>query len=276
MSVSRIPLSAINVPTGRRRIDPTWVKTLADLMAGPDDCQPIELVARGDRFDVVFGGHRLAAAQTNRWEAIPAIVRQASDFASEAAITLREIIENLARRELSVLDRSVDIGRWREIYEAAHGAVRRGRPGKLGQVDPISDEALDRFAGSFSDAVRRALGINREALKRSLRIASISEDLRTLVALHPIADNQSELLQLAAEPADRQRQIVELLTRLALPAANVADAIAIMDSKPERRREAAWQKIASGFSRLKEAEQDRFFDLHEASIQRWLATRSAS
>lgn len=276
MTVSRIPLSAIDVRPGRRRIDPAWVKTLAELMATPSDCPPIELVARGDRFDLVSGGHRFAMAQAKGWEAIPAIVKAAGYFANEAEIMLREITENLARRELSALDRAVDIARWREVYEAVHGTVRKGRPAKLVQVAPISDEQADRFAASFSEAARRVLGINRDTIKRAMRIAAIPADLRDLIALHPIADNQSELLQLAAELIERQRQIVELLTRIALPAANVAEAMAIMDCTPERPRAAAWQKLSTHFSRLKEAEQDRFFNLHEAAVRRWLARRSAS
>lgn len=272
-AISNIPVAAIDVRPGRRRIDPSWVKTLAELMKGSADCQPIEVVQRGERYDLVFGGHRLAAAQAKGWAEIPTIVKQPADFADEAEIVLREITENLARRELSALDRAVDVARWREVYEAAHGTVRKGRPAKLVQVAPISDEHAERFASSFSEAARRALGINRDIIKRALRIASIAEDLRTLIALHPIADNQSELLQLAAEPVERQREIVELLTRVALPAASVADAIAILDRTPERPREAAWKALSTKFSRLKEAEQDRFFALHEAAIRRWLAGR---
>lgn len=271
-AISNIPVTAIDVRPGRRRLDPSWVKTLAELMRTPADCQPIEVVQRGERYDLVFGGHRLAAAQAKGWVDIPTIVKQPADFADEAEIVLREITENLARRELSALDRAVDIARWREVYEAAHGLIKRGRRNNP-QVADNSVEALQRFSGSFVDVVRRTLGLSWDTVNRAIRIASIPEDLRALIALHPIADNQSELLQLAAEPAGRQREIVKLLTRIALPAANVADAIAILDRTPERPREAAWKALSTKFSRLKEAEQDRFFALHEAAIRRWLAGR---
>ncbi|MFH1796308.1 MAG: ParB N-terminal domain-containing protein [Pseudomonadota bacterium] len=252
------------------------MKTLAELMATPEDCSPIEVIGRGERFQLVFGGHRLAAAKANAWATIPAIVKEASAYANEAAITLREITENLARRELSVLDRAVDIARWRGIYEAVHGTVRKGRPTKMPQVAAISEDAAFRFASTFSEAAKRALGLSRDTIERAMRIASIPADLRDQIALHAVADNQSELLQLAAEPIERQREIVQLLTKIALPAENVAAAIAIMDRTPERPREAAWQKLSTHFSRLKEAEQDRFFNLHEAAVQRWLANRRAS
>lgn len=270
--ISDIALALIDVPSDRRRLDPKWVDTIAALFESQGQLSPIEVIARGERYQLVFGAHRRAAGIKAGWATIRAVVMDAATFASEAEIKLREITENLARREPSVLDRSVDITKWREIYEAAHRINKGGRRAK--DVDP--EELSANFALSFSEAAQRAFDLSRRTIFLALKIASIAAPLRELISLHPVADNQSELLQLAAEPPERQRQIVELLTRLALPAANVADAIAIMDSKPERPREAAWQKIATGFSRLKEAEQNRFFDLHEASIQRWLATRSVS
>ena len=276
MTVSNIPVSAIDVPAGRRKLDPAWVKTLAELMGTPDRCAPIEVIAQGERFRLVFGGHRLAAFQIKHWDHIPATVRTEAEFASAAEVTLSEIIENFGRRDLSALDRAVDIARWREVYEAVHGAVRKGRPQKLSQVATISDEAIDRFTASFSDAARKVLGLNRDAISRAMRIASVPATLRDQIALHSVADNQSELLLLASEPASRQAQIVELMTRIALPAASVSDAIAIIDRKPERQRDAAWQKLAANFSRLKEAEQARFFELHEGAIQRWMANRRPS
>ena len=269
--VTDIKIAMIDVRPGRRRIDPTWVKTLAELMVSPADCAPIEVVARGERYDLVFGGHRLAAAQTKEWETIPAIVKAAGDFANEAAIILREITENLARRELSVLDRAIDIARWRDIYEATLYVKKAGRPKK---AEP--EEITAKFAVNFSQAAQKTLGISERAIYLALKIATISAALRDQIALHAVADNESELLLLASQPADRQAQIVEMITRIALPAASVSDAIAILDRKPERQREAAWQKVAANFSRLKVSEQDRFFDLHEGAIQRWLANRRAS
>ena len=272
--VTDIKIALIDVRPGRRRIDPSWVKTLADLMATPGDCAPIEVVFRGERYDLVFGGHRLGVAHLKGWDEIPAIVKEPSAFANEAAITLREITENLARRELSVLDRAVDITRWCDLYQATHQISKGGRSKKGGSE--IAEELTAKFAVSFSKAAQSTLGISERAIFLALKIATISADLRDRIALHAVADNQSELLLLASQTADRQAQIVELITRIALPAASVSDAIAIIDRKPTRQRDAAWQKAAAIFSRLKESEQDRFFDLHEGAIQRWLANRRAS
>ncbi|RRH98040.1 hypothetical protein EH240_19785 [Mesorhizobium tamadayense] len=274
IAIVDIEIAAIDVPAGRRRLDPAWVETLTNLFRTQGQKTPIEVIATGERFRLVFGHHRLAAARLLGSDVIAAVVKRPEDFASEAEIALAEITENLARRELSALDRAVDIARWREVYETANGAVRRGRPSKLVQVAPISDEGDERFAASFSEAARKALGISRDAIKRAMRIASIGAGVRDRIALHPVADNQSELLLLATEPADRQADIAALLTAEPAQAASVADALAILDRLPPPAREPAWQKLATAFSKMRESEQDRFFTLHEAAIQRWLKGRN--
>jgi hypothetical protein len=37
-----------------------------------------------------------------------------------------------------------------------------------------------------------------------------------------------------------------------------------------------YQKLSNVFARLKEKEQDAFFDAHAEAVERWLAKRSAS
>lgn len=271
-----IAIDAIDVPAGRRRLDPAWVETLADLFSSQGQLSPIELIAADDRYRLVFGGHRLAAARQIGWKKIGAVVKSHDDFASEAEIKLAEITENLARRELSALDRAVDIAHWREIYEAAKGTVKRGRPSKLSQVVTFSEDDLaERFAASFSEAARKAFGLDRMAISRAMRIASIAEQVRDRIALHPIADNQSELLALAAELPVRQADIAALLMAEPAQASTVAGAIAILDRVPEPAKPTAWEKLSETFSRMKERDQDRFFDLHEAAIQRWLKGRQS-
>lgn len=274
-AISDIDVSLVDVAAGRRKLDPNWVETLADLFASQGQMTAIEVIEAEGRFKLVFGRHRLAAAKQLGWGQIAAVVKTAADFAGEADIVQREITENLARRELSALDRAVDISRWREIYEAANGAIKRGRPSKLSQVATINDDAAETFSLTFSEAARKALGINRDMISRSTRIASIAPEVRDRLALHPIADNQSELLSIASEPADRQASIAALLTSEPAQANSVAEAIAVIDRAPKPQIEPRWQKLATSFSGLKPAEQERFFALHEAAIVLWLKGRSS-
>lgn len=282
--VTDIEIALVDVLAGRRKLDPARVEALSDLFASQGQTVPIEVVAQDGRYRLVFGGHRLAAAKLIGWPAIRAIVKQPTDFASEAEITLREITENLAHRALSALDRAVDIARWREIYEATHVVVKPGRKAKADRSELSAklalnsedgDELSAMFALSFSEAAQQAFGLSRREVFRATKIASIDAEVREDIALLPIADNQSELLLLAAQSADRQAEIAELLNAVPDAPASVTEAIAILDRLPKPQAEPRWQKLAASFSAMKPAEQFRFFELHEAAIRLWLKERGA-
>lgn len=268
--IADIDPSVVDVPPGRRKLDPAWVETLAGEFQARGQKVAIEVIATGDRYRLVFGGHRLAAAQLIG-RLVRAEIKTLGDFASEAEITLAEIVENLARRELSVLDRAVDIARWREVYEATHLIAKPGRKAK-----PLADDELSaKFALNFSEAAQQAFGLSRRAVFLAAKIATIAAEVRDRIALHSIADNQSELLALAAEPADRQAAIAALLTSEPPQATSVAEAIATIDRTPRVRPAAAWEQLSDKFSRLKPVDQERFFELHEAAFLQWQKGRNA-
>lgn len=269
-----IPISQIEVPAGRRRLDPRWVETLKGMIAEQGQMQAIEVRQLGEgKYRLVFGGHRLAAVAQLGNETIRSQVKDAKTFASEAQLRLREIAENLIRRELSVLDRAVDIAAWREIYEAAHGASKPGRKAAQ-RTDADELELSANFALNFTEAAQQALNISRRSVFLALKVASIAPDVRDRIALHAIADNQSDLLQLAAEPSNRQAQIANILLSEPALTSTVTGAIAIMDRVPAKPQVEGWEKLAKSFSGLKPKDQDRFFELHEAAISRWLQNRA--
>jgi ParB family chromosome partitioning protein len=275
-----IRLDLLDILPGRRAQDPNWVETLAADFRARGQRTPIEVIQRADRFQLVSGGHRVGAARFNGQSTIIALVKQPADFASEAEIKLAEIVENFMRRELSALDRAMDVAAWREIFEAVKGTVKRGgdrRSGSKSQLETLiagPDQALDdmsaRFAATFTDAAQKALGLSRPAVFRHLKIASIGESVRQLISLLPIADNQSELIALVGHPQARQLAIAE---QLVAGAANVADAIAILDNLPPPPMVATWERMSERFARLKPAEQELFFSLHADAFLKWHASR---
>lgn len=270
--MASIAISSITIPPGRRKLDPDWVRTLADMFLVEGQQAEIEVCGTEEASTLVFGGHRLAAAELIGWKLIKAEVKTAEEIANEAQRKLREISENLIRRELSVLDKACDLAAWRDIYEATHTVAKAGRPKRA-----TPDEISRKFATNFSEAAQRALKIGRDSVFRALKIASIAEPVRDRIALHTIADNQSELLLLAAEPRDRQERISRLITGEAeISTETVAEAIALIDRLPRPTVAPGWQKLAERFSTLKESEQDRFFELHEGAIRRWLTDRDGS
>lgn len=279
LNFQSIEIAKIDVAGGRRPLDPAWVETLADDFKRRGMRTAIEVLQTDGRYRLVSGAHRLAAQKLNGATEITAVVSQPDDFAGTAEIRMAEIVENFMRRELSVLDRAFDVAAWREIFEAVQGTVGRGgdrRSKSKSQVATlIGDEAVaqasDRFAGNFTAAAQTALGLSRDAIFRSLKIARIGESTRQRIALLPIANNQSELTALAAEPVARQ---VAIADRLSAGAASVQDALAIIDDLPPVIPPARWEALGERFARLKADEQERFFQLYEDAIVRWVATRS--
>lgn len=268
--VRDIALDLIDVPAGRRALDPDWVDTLAQEFKMAAQHTAIDVLQHSDRFTLLTGGHRYAAMRRAGRPTIRAQVWQKGDFAHQAQIKLVEIAENFMRRELSVLDRAFDVASWREVFEAVQGAVKPGRKSKLGTSDDDLDEISRKFATNFTVAAQRALKLSRDGVFRALKIARLGEAHRQRIALLPIADNQSELLALVSEPVARQALIIE---KLIDGAASVADAIAVIDDAPPSLPLAAWEKMSARFSRLAPADQHQFFALHEEAILQWIAER---
>jgi ParB family chromosome partitioning protein len=270
MRIEDIEIALIDIPSDRRVIDMRWAEAISSDMAKNGQITPIEVIATGDRFRLISGAHRIEARKLLGVDDVSASIFEMSEFRTEADLKLREIAENMMRRGLSILDKAWDVWRWREIYESVHGAVKAGRKKNGGKFAPISEDdfeaAANAFAGSFTAAAQSALGLNKDAIKRYLRIASIERRLQERISLHDIADNQSELLALATEPAPRRELIASLLLSEPPKAKTVADAIAIIDQVPTVRVE-AWTRMSEKFSKLPDAAKRKFL------IEHWEALR---
>lgn len=277
-SLQAIEISSIDVSPNHRKADPDWVRALREDIARLGQHTPIQIVDFGGRFQLIKGLRRMLAVEQLGLIHIDAFVQSAHEFSSEAAIRMEQISAQIMRRELSVLDRAVNVAAWRTIYETTTGLIRPGRKAIRGKLAPNSEDVLDEhaelFAGTFSEAAQRALGLNKDAVKRYLRIAKIDTAVIDRIALHSIADNQSELLALTVETADRQAAIADLLLSQPAGASSVAGALYIIDGTLPAPVLAPWETFSQRFTNLKEPDQERFFELHTAAIERWQAKRS--
>jgi ParB family chromosome partitioning protein len=224
---------------------------------------------------LIAGGHRIDAHEIAGRTEIVAEVYSAADFADEAAIRLREIKENLLRFELTALDWAVHLATWKTIHEATYEPPRRGRKPK--SIDPEKlAKSISAFSQSFSKAASEALGVTERSVQMAVQIATgIGLDIRERIAGAPIADNGSELRQLAVQGDERQSKIVGLLLADPPGATSVAEAVAILDRIPVSLKLTGWEKVSDRFSRLPEPAQSRFFEAHADAIDRWLASRKA-
>ncbi|MBP1844790.1 ParB family chromosome partitioning protein [Rhizobium petrolearium] len=206
----RILISDIVVPERLRAVEEDQALAIAQSIVEHGLINPITVRltpnAKGGRFTLVAGAHRLRACILNEDTEIEAMIVEGD----KAEAQLIEITENLFRNELSVIDRAIFVQSYREIWEQKHGKVEPGRPGNCANLSQLfADEAE---AGSFSLHVAERMGLSRRAIERLGNIAkSLHPDVRAAVRGTPVADNQSALLKIAKmEPQKQRRAAVAL------------------------------------------------------------------
>jgi ParB family chromosome partitioning protein len=122
--VQSIPMELIDVAPRLRAVDMDFAHLLAGAMADNGQQTAIELRPMpGGRFDLVTGAHRMAAAAINKWSHIDGTVEAMTDDQKE----LRQIDENLLRRELSPFDRATFLAHRQAVYQRLHPETLQGK-----------------------------------------------------------------------------------------------------------------------------------------------------
>jgi ParB family transcriptional regulator, chromosome partitioning protein len=91
----RVALASIHVPDNVRALDDEHVKALAGSIALQGMLVPVVVRTDGDRFDLVAGFHRVAAARSLGLAEVPIVVRDAVTEDADRAV------ENIARKALN-------------------------------------------------------------------------------------------------------------------------------------------------------------------------------
>lgn len=192
--MTRIPIDCIRVAAHRRPLRD--VKALADSMEEIGLLNPITVRRDGPGYVLVAGLHRLEAAKALDWLEIEAVVVDLTDLEAELA----EIDENLIRHDLTVLERSEQLARRKAVYEELHPEAVKPQGGR----PPKNRETVSRFA---DDAAEKA-GITARSVNQHVQIGtSIPDDVRDTIRDTDVADSTRELLTLARQPEDTQREV---------------------------------------------------------------------
>lgn len=212
-----VPLSLIDIGERLRSVDEDWVAFLADSMAERGQMQPIEVRDAGNgRFTLTAGAHRLSAAHLNGWSEIEAKVVNASDLEAE----IREIDENLFRRDLNALDRASHLARRQEIYLELYPETTQGKAG-------ANIRWMRRTELSFASEVAAKLGVTDRDIRRSMaRYAKIAPDVREKIVGTWISDHGVTLDALVKLGPSDQRKAITLMLRAENPVKSVARALA--------------------------------------------------
>jgi len=204
-NVHSLPVDRIVIPPNRlRKVSDDHALGIADSMTINGQQTPIEVSDPDENgiYTLVVGAHRLRAAQINRWEEIDGVILKGHSITE---CLLREIDENLMRRELSPLDRAVSLAERKRVYEELYPETKAGTAGAEARW-----HANEKFA--FASEAAEKIGVSRRSIEMAIfRFNKIVPDVREKIALTPIANKGTELDALAKLEPEEQRKAVDLV-----------------------------------------------------------------
>ncbi|WP_299378605.1 ParB N-terminal domain-containing protein [uncultured Kiloniella sp.] len=225
MNVELIVLSEIDVKGRARPISEEDVKWLAADISDRKLRSPIE-VARKSKggYRLVSGFHRYSSCKLLGMEAIPAIIVEGT----KEELERDELLENLARKELTALDRSIFISKLKKV----HIKINRTKRGGDRKSAEYKEENQTATLANWFDEVSKISGKGVRTLERS---ASIGEKIcpQAVANLRGsiFEDNQKQLEALSKLPPEEQCQITELMTVEHNPAKSVNQARDLIEGR---------------------------------------------
>ncbi|MBB4955359.1 ParB family chromosome partitioning protein [Agrobacterium vitis] len=221
--VQDIQLSDIDIPEDRARdLDPAWAEALAAMIEAQGLINPITVRNVGGRKQLVTGLHRHAAFMLLKWEAIPARI---STAASDDEARLEEVMENLGRQELKVLDRCHHLYELKQVYERLHPETKAGTAGAMAKHGAANE------IFSFAADTAEKIGLSRRSIEIAVKIwKDLSVASRQRCAGTWLADHQAGLKQLAEQTPAQQVKLLDLLFANPPRATNVPDALTILEN----------------------------------------------
>jgi ParB-like chromosome segregation protein Spo0J len=139
---------------------------------------------------LIAGGHRLAAARGCFWKTIPSFVREMTELEEQLCV----ISENLARAELTKLERAEQIAAWFRLTGKT-----------ITEDDPILPADTPAAEASMR-SVAKEIGVNRESVRRSVKIDDITPDAKKAAREVGLANNQAALLEITSYADEDQVQ----------------------------------------------------------------------
>jgi len=217
--IEQFPVSIIEALPDRRSVKAETVDRLVESIKAIGLRTPITVrimddfvCADGQKADgvpvLVTGAHRLAAAKRLGWSTIECFMFHPKDGErgdDEITAKLWEISENLHRAELSALERSEQIAEWVRLSE------ERRQLTQPVSIESKREDGKGHRMESGARAASRELGIDRERVRRAVKIAGLPEEAKRAAEEVGLSDNQSALERAArsSDPVSTIRSISE-------------------------------------------------------------------
>lgn len=208
------------------------IRDIAESIEQLGQLQPIEL---SPEFEVTAGVLRVKALEQLGHKKVWGVVRNRSDNERELA----RIHENLARKELTVLERSESLARAKELHEVLYPETRQGaapgRPGGGKSPKPPGP-------GAFVEEASKKQGRGKSTISEEVQIGNLSQEVRDLLRHTAVANNKGELKQFIGAEKATQVKLAEAIHKGQADSFEKARQIVVSESGPQAVEKAARQK----------------------------------
>lgn len=271
MNYQTIPVSTIRVPEDRARsLDKQWAEALAAMFQDHGNKVAIEVRKDGDDHVLVAGLHRLEAAKLCEWKELTVKIIEATSDKEAAEYRLHEVMENIGRRELTILDRAHHLFEFDRVMKELHPELKKG--GNK-QTEMSEGDRTAIFAVRLDIAEK--VGLSDRSIRMAIQLwKSLSKATRERVDGTWLADHQAGLLSLAAVGAKQQANILDVLDDPDNGVKSVADAITFLEQG--RLATAVERRIGSlrsALSKVDDTTFDRLMDLNAERVEAWMQRR---
>ena len=201
--VRLVRIKEVLVPTKRMR-QLGKIEQLVESIRELGLLEPI--ILRRETKELISGLHRLESIRALGQDEILARLVDVTDLQVE----MMELDENLARVELTALERAEHIIRRKQLYEALHPEVKHGgAPGKPGGGKA---KAKGARVASFAADTAKKTGLSQRTIQEDVQVAKLSPEARRLVKGTPLENKKRELLALARLPQEEQAAVARTVT----------------------------------------------------------------
>jgi ParB family chromosome partitioning protein len=200
----KIPIESIKVNEGRRPVDFTKVKELAESIKEVGLINPITVRPEGAEYLLIAGMHRLEAYKLLGINNIESNII----FKTDLEIELIEIDENLIRNELHYSERADLLLRRKEIYEELYPETKREATLKQNRNEIISE----RTKPSFVKDTAEKTGQSERTVEMEIQIAkNLDSEEKRIIKDQDI--NKTEAIKLARMDPEERKPVVELFSK---------------------------------------------------------------
>ncbi|MBR6187006.1 MAG: ParB/RepB/Spo0J family partition protein [Clostridia bacterium] len=195
-TVSMIAVTELdrNPDQPRREFDPSSLQTLADSIREAGVLQPLLVVEKGGRYQIVAGERRFRAARIAGLDTVPCIVR---DFSAEEQLEAA-LIENIQREDLNPIEEAAAVKQFMDTC----GYTQEQAAKKLGKSRPAVANLLRLL--SLPDSIRQDVIAGRLTAGHARVLAGLEDEQAKLaLAEKTVREGLSvrALEKLAAQPA---------------------------------------------------------------------------